>query len=195
VKRVNGTFSGLLLEPDPGIPYISIHMKLRFAGTKIYLGLSVAALVLLVDQLSKSYIRHTMQEWTTRPVIGSFLRFTYINNPGGIFGVSFGNAFPYDIVSAVAIGLLFVLVLRERRKINMISYGLLLGGSLGNLWDRIFHVRITDFIDIGIGETFRGLVFNLADFAIVAGLVVFLSATLLRNRFYSRKLARNPEQV
>ncbi len=156
----------------------------------MYLGFTIAALVILVDQATKALVRHAVPAYSSRPVLGNFLRVTHIPNPGGIFGLSFGEAFPYDFVSALAIALLLILLLRERRKVNMVSYGLLLGGSLGNLWDRIFHIEITDFVDIGIGESFRGLVFNVADFSIVVGLFVFLSATLVRNRMYMRRITR-----
>ena len=154
----------------------------------MYLGFCIAILVLFIDQLTKTYVRDQIPPYHMQPFIGDFVRLTHVPNPGGIFGLSFGSTFPYDLVSILAIAFLLVLLLRERRKVNMVSYGLLLGGSWGNLFDRIFNVEITDFIDIGISETYRGLIFNLADLAIIAGLFVFLCATLVRNRLYAKKL-------
>ena len=154
----------------------------------MYLGFSIAILVLFNDQLTKTYIRDQIPPYHMQPFIGDFVRLTHVPNPGGIFGLSFGSTFPYDLVSILAIAFLLILLLRERRKVNMVSYGLLLGGSWGNLFDRVFNVEITDFIDIGISHTFRGLIFNLADLAIIAGLLVFLCATILRNRLYAKKL-------
>ena len=133
-----------------------------------FLWISLAAL--LIDQAVKWRITETMVEGETVPVLGTLLRFTYIHNPGGVFGLSFGGRSLHLVLAVVALAAVCVMVLRMRSEGGLADVGLalLLGGALGNLVDRVLHGEVIDFLDVGIGP-YRWWIFNVADACVTVG--------------------------
>lgn len=132
-----------------------------------YVGL--AGLVWLLDRASKIWITRTMQLWAVRPIAGQWLTFTYVHNTGAAFGVLGGRTFALSLLTiAVLAGLFFF-----REKLDALSrsgkfaLSLIIGGALGNLFDRLVLGHVIDFIDLQFWP-----VFNLADSAIVVGAVM-----------------------
>ncbi len=133
-----------------------------------------ALLVIAADQLSKIWIRSNLAAGESLPETGLF-RLTHVYNTGAAFGLFQDYSFLLTIValtSVVAL-LLFVLVLYRRFPFlddmsSRLALGLLLGGTAGNLIDRLRFGAVTDFIDIGI---WPGV--NLADSAVTVGVISF----------------------
>ena len=138
--------------------------------------LQLAALVLALDQLTKFVVRQTLEWHYSWPAQG-FFRFTHVQNTGSAFGLFQGYNLPLLFVSLVGIVVLaYIYRSQEQPSLSMrVSIALMLGGAVGNLLDRILQGHVTDFIDIGPWP-----VFNLADSAIVVGLI--LMAWLLVSR-------------
>jgi len=133
-----------------------------------------ALLVAIADQLSKTWIRSNLATGESLPETGLF-RLTYIHNTGASFGLFPDQSFLLTIVACVGIVVLlfFVLFLYHRlpflgSKLGKPVLGLVLGGTVGNLIDRLRFGHVTDFIDIGIWP-----VFNIADSATVIGVILF----------------------
>ena len=133
-----------------------------------------ALLVIAADQLSKQWIRSGLDLWQSLPETGLF-RLTHIHNHGAAFGLFQDQSFPLTIVAlTVFITLLVFVFFFYRRfpflddKLGKPTLGLVLGGTAGNLVDRLRLGYVTDFIDIGIWPAF-----NIADSAIVIGLIIF----------------------
>lgn len=120
-------------------------------------------------------------------IIGSFLRFKLTYNPYGVFGISFGSTTLYYILAFVGIVALTYFALSVSDKTNLIILGLIIGGALGNITDRIRMNYVVDFIDMGIGNL-RWFTYNLADAFITVG-AVFL---LIRESFI-KKSETNPD--
>ncbi|GFH35119.1 signal peptidase II [Streptomyces pacificus] len=147
-------------------------------GRRISTLLAVAAVAYVLDLASKMLVVAKLEHHPPIRVIGDWLTFQAVRNPGAAFG--FGEAFTiiFTIIAAVVI----VVIVRLARKLYSlpwaIALGLLLGGALGNLTDRIFRSpgvfegAVVDFI-----APKHFAVFNLADSAIVCGgiLIVILS--------------------
>ena len=139
--------------------------------------------ILLVDFYSKDMVSHSMRENESISILGNFMKFTLIYNYGTTFGL-FKDSVPYitiSIVKSIFIFILFVLLLKLPKIFKRTTYqfisGLciifIIGGSLGNVIDRLHDKRVTDFIDIGIAGH-RWFVFNLADvFQVIGGLMIF----------------------
>lgn len=129
-----------------------------------------ALIVLALDQVSKFLIRANMSLGQSIPEDGLF-RITYVTNIGGVFGILSNQAFLIILTTAVGIAaiLLYSRYPIFNRMLVKISLGLLLGGALGNLIDRLSFGWVVDFIDLGFWP-----VFNLADSAIVLGVILFL---------------------
>lgn len=133
-----------------------------------------AAIVIIIDQISKHLISSLMQEGQSITLINNFLYITYIRNPGAAFGL-----FPYQtaffiIITLVVAALIlyYYRILSEDHRWLRFSLALQLGGALGNLIDRIRGGYVIDFINFTVWPP----VFNLADSAIVIGIGIFLIA-------------------
>jgi signal peptidase II len=133
---------------------------------------ALAAGAFLLDRLSKLWVEQSLAGRPPIRVIGGVLSLSYTTNSGGAFG--FGRSAPWLFAGAtIVVGLVIVVVsTRPLRPSVAIGLGLILGGALGNLTDRIangpgFGGAVTDFIDFHVWP-----VFNLADSAIVIGAVI-----------------------
>ena len=137
--------------------------------------LQLAAIVFLVDQLTKFLVRAYLPFGHSYPFDG-FFRFTHTHNTGSAFGILQGQNTPLIFVSFVGIIVLALIYRSQPRPTNLLrlSLGLQIGGALGNLLDRFRLGAVTDFIDVGAWP-----VFNLADASIVTGLCL-LGWLLLR---------------
>jgi signal peptidase II len=134
----------------------------------------LAALLLLVaDQLTKLWIRTNLVPGESLPEEGIF-RLTYVTNTGGVFGLFVNQTTPlvFSTIIAIIAVLLFYKCLPRSYLLPRIGLGLLLGGSVGNLIDRVCLGEVTDFIDIRVWHNFRWPAFNLADTAIVIGVII-----------------------
>ncbi|MFB0516703.1 MAG: signal peptidase II [Candidatus Neomarinimicrobiota bacterium] len=138
-----------------------------------------AALVVVLDQITKYLVRHNLDLHSTVQILGDFFRLTYVENSGIAFGIKVGGALPlFTIFSILATILILYYFFRERTNHVLIrlSLSLVLGGAVGNLIDRIVFGRVADFLDFGVGQ-YRFFVFNVADSAVTIGVILFLLLT------------------
>ncbi len=134
-----------------------------------------ALLVVVADQLSKAWIRANLDIGQSLPETG-FFRLTRIHNTGSAFGLFQDQSFVLSIVALVGVVVLLVYNFVYYRRfpfsnswLGTVALGLVLGGTVGNLIDRLSFGSVTDFIDIGIWPAF-----NLADSAAIIGVIIFL---------------------
>ena len=130
----------------------------------------VALLVVVADQLTKTWIRSHLALGQAIPPTG-FWQIVHARNTGAVFGLFPNQSFVLTIVALIGIVLILVFALfylRQFSYINNLScrlaLGLILGGTIGNLIDRIRLGYVTDFINIGIWPAF-----NIADSAVTVG--------------------------
>lgn len=143
----------------------------------VFLGL--AALVVAADQLTKAWLVSFLAPGQGVAVLGDWLRFVHAQNSGGLFGLLRDQALPFGIVSLVVVG--FIVLYHARSTPNRylsITLGLLLGGAIGNMIDRLRIGYVVDFVDAGIGNL-RWYTFNVADTAITFAILLLLAASLL----------------
>ncbi len=133
-----------------------------------------ALLVLAADQLSKIWIRSHLALGESVPETG-FFQLTHVPNTGAVFGLFQGQSSALIAIALidVIVLLLFVLFIYRRfpvldNSLSRIALGLILGGTVGNLIDRLRLGHVTDFIEVGIWPTF-----NIADSAMVVGVAMF----------------------
>ena len=117
-------------------------------------------------------------------LIGSFVQIIRGENRGGLFGIVQGSA---PLLAALSVGVILALVIfHERERLPQVTpvtvgVGLLIGGAIGNLIDRLAFGYVLDFIDVGVGSL-RFWTFNIADAGISFGIVILLVDTLWRSR-------------
>lgn len=135
-----------------------------------------AAFVLVADVVSKGWAENTLLPHVPHRVFGEAVRFTLAYNPGAAFGMSVG---PLSRVFFGAIAVVALIILWRIQhtalpgeRLKPLAAGLVWGGALGNLIDRIRSPRgVVDFIDIGVGST-RFWTFNVADSAVTVGAIL-----------------------
>jgi signal peptidase II len=144
---------------------------------------AISLLVVAADQLSKFWIRSNMELYQYWPADG-FFRLHYVQNTGAAFSIFDGNNEILTVIAFTGIILLLVyyFYIRSRypflnTRLNTVTLGLILGGVIGDLADRIYLGHVTDFISIG-----PWAIFNIADSAIVAGAIGFALSVLLSSR-------------
>ena len=147
----------------------------------LFLGLAIA--VVLLDRWTKRLAEEKLLENGVRsvrvPVIGDWLRFTYVENRGAAFGLLQDQTVFFVIVGVVVIGVIgasYRYLPRSGFRLHL-ALGLQLGGAVGNLIDRVRQGYVVDFVDFGY-HTNWWPVFNVADSAIVVG-VTLLALNML----------------
>ena len=149
----------------------------RTAGAGLALVLALA--VFLTDQFLKRLVEGSMQIGQSIPLVQDVLYLTYVKNSGGAFGILGGQIAVLLAGSAVAIVfVLWILLAGLPTLLTVVGCGLVLGGAAGNLLDRIAEGWVTDFLDLQFWPLQRWPVFNVADVAIVLGVVALLLAAL-----------------
>lgn len=152
-------------------------------GSKALLFGAVLGGVLTLDLITKVLIQRSLTLYQQVPVVGDYVRLTYIYNPGAAFGIHLGeySRFIFLFLSLLALGALAAMywVTPVRDRIRLTSIALICGGALGNLLDRVRSPNgVVDFLDVGIGDV-RWPVFNIADIAVTSG-AIFLALSLWR---------------
>lgn len=137
------------------------------------------------DQITKSWARKHVRYQPTQQVVGDYFILQYAENDGAF--LSLGSNLPGFVrtliltilPTLVLIGILvFVITTRELSLWAVISVCCIVGGGIGNLYDRIFHDGlVTDFMNMGIGNLRTGI-FNVADMSIMFGIAVFFVTTI-----------------
>jgi len=140
--------------------------------------LALAATILAADQLTKAWLTSLLAPGESVRVVDDLVRLVHGQNAGGLFGLFQGQALPFALVSVVVVGLIVAYHARSGRNLYLsITLGLLLGGALGNLLDRLRLGYVVDFVDAGIGAM-RWYTFNVADAAISCAILLLLAASL-----------------
>ena len=141
--------------------------------------LLTALLIVAADQFSKIWVRSNLAIGESLPETGLF-RLTHVYNTGAVFGLFQDQSFPLTIVAVIGVIvlLLFTFFFYHRfflsdNGLGKPALGLILGGTVGNLIDRLRFEGVTDFIDIGLWPSF-----NIADSAVVVGTIIFAYSLL-----------------
>lgn len=132
-----------------------------------------ALITLMLDQLSKEIVQLFMWEGQSIPLIPRVFHLTYVRNPGAAFGIlAYQTRFFIGVALLVVLGVCWASWrLARDQRLARFSLGLIMGGSLGNLIDRLRFGLVVDFLDFRVWP-----VFNLADAAIVTGTFLLLLA-------------------
>ena len=145
--------------------------------------LLVALLVILLDQATKEWVRGAFSLHESVPVIPGFFHLTYIRNTGAAWGMFSGQNLA---LAVLAFAMLVALVLFRRQflppgRVHRVALGLLCGGIVGNLFDRLRLDYVVDFLDF-FHRGWHFPAFNVADSAICIGVAIYVLGTLLAPR-------------
>jgi signal peptidase II len=143
-----------------------------------FLFASLAAVVVASDQVAKGLVTSGLTPGQSVEVVGDLVRIVFGQNTGALFGLFKDNAVMFGVVSLIVIGLIVAYHGRSASSVYLtITLGLLLGGAIGNMLDRLRLGYVVDFVDVGLG-TLRFYTFNVADSAISLSILLLLLAAI-----------------
>ena len=152
---------------------------------KILPNLLFVSLIFILDRSSKYFILELSKPLGQLNIqVNSFLNFNLIWNNGVAFGLlSFEEIFYYDMITAVIVTVaVLVLWFSLRSKgYEKIGFLMILGGALGNIFDRLYYSSVIDFIDVGYNN-YHWFIFNVADIFITIGVIMLISIEFLKNK-------------
>jgi signal peptidase II len=150
--------------------------------------LLIALAVLVFDRLTKWLVVRNIALDDTISIIPGLFRLTHLENTGAAFSLFAESPSPFKTVLLVTVSvaalIIVALLLWMRRhdfNASTLALSLIMGGALGNLWDRLTDGKVTDFLDFYIGAH-HWPPFNVADSAIVVGALLLLGRTLRREK-------------
>ncbi|MCB5259397.1 MAG: signal peptidase II [Candidatus Cloacimonetes bacterium] len=136
----------------------------------------IMGLILILDQISKVLVRTFMHMYQSIPILksvfGETFMLTRVNNTGAAFSIGFSsdqtNRIFFIITTVLALIFILYLLYQSIHRIQVIAFGLVLGGALGNLIDRFLFGGVTDFINVDFPDFImqRFPIFNIADSSI-----------------------------
>ena len=153
----------------------------------VFLKSLIILIVFALDRISKNYILNLFYETQFQEIyLSEFINIYFIWNKGIAFGLlNFDDQLIYNFISyfIVFISLIILFFAFKNRDRTGFFFAMILGGSLGNLFDRFKYSAVPDFIDLHVGN-FHWFIFNVADIFITAGVVCLIFVEL----FYNKKV-------
>ena len=150
----------------------------------------ILSFIFTIDRLSKIYILKYFELNSSEIYLTSFLNLILVWNKGIGFGLlSFEGSVVYNFITFfifIVILILFIVSVKYDQK-NGYFYMIIIGGALGNLFDRIYFSAVPDFIDFHLGD-FHWFVFNVADIFITIGIFCLIIAEIFFNKTNNDKI-------
>ena len=158
---------------------------MKFTKSTIFLKILIIFLIFILDRISKAYVINLFNETQFDEIyLLNFLNIYFIWNEGIAFGLlNFDNDLIYNSITLliILISLTILYLAFKNRNYSGYFFAMILGGSLGNLFDRIKFSAVPDFIDIHIGN-YHWFIFNVADIFISLGIICLIFVELFYNK-------------
>ena len=160
-------------------------MILKYLSKKFYINLLIIISIFLVDRISKIYVINLDKKFLGSEIFSSkYLNISLIWNEGIAFGLlSFDQENLYNLLTIfiiLIIFFIFVMILKSSG-LQKLALVMILGGALGNVFDRILYKSVPDFIDFHIGG-FHWFIFNIADIFITIGVIFMVIFEIFENK-------------
>jgi len=166
-------------------------MKINNLGKNFYINLSLVILIFLIDRISKIYVINLDKQFLGSEIFSSkFLNIILVWNEGIAFGLfSFDENYLYNILTVIILLIIIIIffMIRGNKGIKKYSLLMILGGALGNFYDRIFYRAVPDFIDFHISN-FHWFIFNFADIFITIGVIFMIIFEFIGNNDEESKI-------
>tara|TARA_B100001287_G_scaffold258150_1_gene244324 strand:+ start:756 stop:1250 length:495 start_codon:yes stop_codon:yes gene_type:complete len=160
-------------------------MILKNLNKSFLINLSLIFIIFLFDRISKIYVIYLDNKFLGSEIFTSkYLNFYLIWNEGIAFGLfSFETESLYNFLSIIILLIILFIFFMLKQATGLKKYSLLmiLGGALGNFFDRLFYKAVPDFIDFHVGD-FHWFIFNVADIFISIGVIFLISLELIAKK-------------
>lgn len=155
----------------------------------------LALLVILLDRATKWLVASRLSLHDSIPVLPGFFRLTHVQNSGAAFGLFADSSSEWKIAILIFFSLMALVVVSallwknsHSMTVTGVGLALILGGAVGNLWDRLLTGRVVDFFDFYLGS-YHWPAFNIADSAIVIGALLLVGEILFAKTPAEQKAA------
>ena len=159
-------------------------MIIKNLGKNFFINSFLVLLIFLIDRLSKIYVIYLDKKFLGSEIFSSkYLNINLIWNDGIAFGLfSFQKSNLYNFLTLIIIAIIFLIIFMTAKAEGIKKYSLLmiLGGAIGNVFDRLFNRAVPDFIDFHIGN-FHWFIFNIADVFITIGVIFMILIEIIGN--------------
>ena len=134
----------------------------------------IIVLVNIIDRLSKIWASKTLKDYNDIVIIKNIFSLSYLENRGAAWGIFQGKTiFLLCITIVIIIGIIyFIFKYKPKNKLMRISLSLIIGGALGNMYDRLVHKYVVDFIYFHYKDVYSFPTFNVADMSVVVGTIL-----------------------
>jgi signal peptidase II len=139
---------------------------------------------IILDQLSKFWIRGNVAPYSDINIIADYFIITNVENSGAFLGLGsdFSPVIKSILLLALPVGVLvtvLVYVFKDTSidKLSLIGYSSIIGGGIGNIYDRFLYGSVTDFLFIDLGGVFKTGIFNMADLSVTTGMILIVWAS------------------
>ena len=160
---------------------------IKFLKKKIVFYFLTTILIFVLDRISKIYIINIAEKYGEVEIyINQFINIILVWNSGIGFGLlSFEKQFAYNLITLIIVFVNFVILYLGIKSNNLkgLIFFVILGGSLGNLFDRFYYSAVPDFIDLNYNG-FHWFIFNVADIFITIGIICLIFSEFI---FYKKK--------
>ena len=156
---------------------------------------AVAVLIYAFDRISKYFVTQNLELGSTVDFIGTILQLHYVENSGAAFSLGSGTTWLFAVIASAVAVFIIVFARRIRSKAWAVLFGLLLGGTLGNLTDRLTRGEsfgqghVVDFLQL----IYFPAIFNIADTAIVTSMALFIILTIRGVGLDGKRTKREPK--
>jgi signal peptidase II len=152
---------------------------------KIASNFIIILVIFLIDRISKVYILRLFETGSANDIyLTEYLNLYLIWNKGMAFGLfSFNDGLIYNLISLIIASIIILIIIMVIKSDGFKKYSLILilGGALGNFFDRIYYTAVPDFIDFHI-NSFHWFIFNVADIFITLGVICLIYAEIFFNK-------------
>lgn len=143
----------------------------------------ISLITFILDLIIKLIIKNVLVLQESVCIISNFFKLTYVNNYGAAFSILENNSMFLIAISIIVLLCIIIYIIKNsiNNKLEILGYGLLLGGIVGNLFDRICYGYVIDYLDFTI-LNYDFAIFNLADTAIVIGIIILIIISVWEGR-------------
>ena len=149
---------------------------------------TIVFLTIALDQISKIWVRNNFESYIENSIICDLFILIKVENTGAFLGM--GSELPESLrilllIVLPIIVLIFITIYtyidKELDKISIIGFSLIIGGGIGNIFDRIVYGSVTDFLYLDFGGMFKTGIFNIADLSVTTGMILILIYSFKKN--------------
>ena len=132
-------------------------------------------IVIIIDRIFKILVKNFLLEGVRNKIINNFFYLTFCKNEGAAFSILSGKIFLLIFIAFICLYFIYYLLKSKKNitKFDIICYGLLIGGIIGNFIDRVIYGYVIDYLDFEI-LNYRFAIFNFADMTIVISVILLL---------------------